>query len=274
MDTACLEHCLTEDERTKFDRDGFLVVEDALPDSMVADLTKAVDRVGGGVDCIGKDDLFLELIDWPRTFPKVWGILGWNIHLYYTKLLVTPPEPPEERRINRPLNWHQDSDRLNQELETNPQPRISVKVGYFLSDLTETGRGNFSVIPGSHLKRELEFPSHGVSHPEGAMEVQVPAGSAVIFDRRLWHAAGRNFSDITRKAVFVGYSYRWFHPTVDMTVSPHMERSDPIRRQMLGAHTSALGLTTPKDEDVPLRDWMREHLGEEAVANRSVRNLT
>ena len=31
MDSASLEHCLTETERTQFERDGFVVIENALP---------------------------------------------------------------------------------------------------------------------------------------------------------------------------------------------------------------------------------------------------
>jgi ectoine hydroxylase-related dioxygenase (phytanoyl-CoA dioxygenase family) len=226
------------------------------------------------IDFIGKDDAFLELIDWPKTFAKVWGILGWNIHLYHTHIIITPPMMPEERNVKKRLYWHQDSGRVSLDIETVPPPRLSVKVGYFLTDVSEGGRGNFSVIPGSHLKDEIEFPPDGVSEPAEAFEVRVPAGAAAIFDRRIWHAGGRNFSDITRKALFVGYSYRWFHPRDARDVSHFMDRCDPIRRQLLGANTGALGLTSPQDEDVPLRAWIREHLGEEAVANRSARNLT
>ena len=274
MDSACLEHCLTEAERTKFERDGFVVVENALPPSMVEGLIEAVDSVKAGVDFIGKHDRFLELIDWHRTLPKVWGILGWNIHLYHTHITVTPPVPLEDRPSKKRLHWHQDSGRVNLDIETIPAPRISVKVGYFLTDVSEGGRGNFSVIPGSHLVDEVEYPADGVSNPPDALEVRVPAGTAVIFDRRIWHAGGWNFSDITRKVLFVGYSCRWFHPRDAMTVSHYMDRCDPIQRQLLGSKTGNLGLTTPKNEDVPLREWMREHLGEEAIADRSVRNLT
>ena len=274
MDTACLEHCLTEAERTKFERDGFVVVNNALPPSMVEGLIEAVDSVKPGVDFIGKDDRFLELIDWHRTLPKVWGILGWNIHLYHTHITVTPPVPLEDRPSKKRLHWHQDSGRVSLDIETIPAPRISVKVGYFLTDVSEGGRGNFSVIPGSHLVDEVEYPADGVSNPPEAHEVRVPAGTAVIFDRRIWHAGGWNFSDITRKVLFVGYSMRWFHPRDAMTVSHYMDRCDPIQRQLLGSKTGNLGLTTPKNEDVPLREWMREHLGEEAIADRSVRNLT
>ena len=274
MDSACLEHCLTEQERTQFERDGFIVIENALPAPMVEGLIDAVDSVKAGVDFIGKDDRFLELIDWHRTFPKVWGILGWNIHLYHTHITVTPPVPLEDRPSKKRLHWHQDSGRVNLDIETIPAPRISVKIGYFLTDVSEGGRGNFSVIPGSHLVDEVEYPADGVSNPPEAHEVRVPAGTAVIFDRRIWHAGGWNFSDITRKVLFVGYSLRWFHPRDAMTVSHYMDRCDPIQRQLLGSKTGNLGLTSPREEDVPLREWMREHLGEESIADRSARNLT
>ena len=274
MDSACLEHGLTEAERTKFERDGFIVIENALPAPMVEGLIDAVDSVKAGVDFIGKDDRFLELIDWHRTLPKVWGILGWNIHLYHTHITVTPPVPLEDRPSKKRLHWHQDSGRVSLDIETVPAPRISVKIGYFLTDVSEGGRGNFSVVPGSHLVDEVEYPADGVSNPTDALEVRVPAGTAVIFGRRIWHAGGWNFSDITRKVLFVGYSHRWFHPRDAMTVSHYMDRCDPIQRQLLGSKTGNLGLTSPKEEDVPLREWMREHLGEAAISDRSVRNLT
>src|SRR5438445_1809386 len=127
MNTACLEYCLTEQERLAFERDGFFVVEDALPPSLVEDLVAVVDRLDAQYrpamglgphqllslrDFIGKDDLFLELLDWPRTFPKVWGLLGWHIQLYHTHMNVTPPLPVDDESPKKRLQWHQDSGRL------------------------------------------------------------------------------------------------------------------------------------------------------------------
>jgi ectoine hydroxylase-related dioxygenase (phytanoyl-CoA dioxygenase family) len=196
----------------------------------------------------------------------VWGILGWNIQLYHSHLAITPPGPPDEAQVNKRLGWHQDSGRLNIEMETTPRPRISLKVAFFLTDTTELGRANFYVAPGSHLQNQLTFPADGVSDPEGATPVQVPPGTAVFFDRRLWHAASPNFSKVSRKVLFYGYSYRWLRPRDNMTVSHFMDRCDPIRRQLLGAGTGGFGYTSPSDADVPLKTWIREHLGEAAVA--------
>ena len=280
MDTTCLDYCLTEDERLEFERNGFLIIPDALTPQMTSDIEGIVDRIDAQhrvetemdahewlhkLDFVGQDEIFLDLLDWHKVFPKVWGILGWNIQLYLTHMDVTPPPPPDAEQEKKRLGWHQDSGRLNAELETNPRPRISVKVGYFLTDTTEVGRGNFYVIPGSHTQNRLEFSPDDVSDPEGATPVCVSPGTAVIFDRRIWHSRSPNESDITRKVLFYGYSYRWLRPRDDMTVGSFLDRCDPIRCQLLGASTSWHGYTSPTDEDVPLKVWLAEHLGEAAI---------
>ena len=277
MDTVCLEHSLTSEEQKQFEQDGFLIVADAIPSELVADLTAVTDRIIEDhrqtanlspnstinmLDFIGKDPLYLQLIDWHKTFPKVWGILGWNIKLYHSHLIVTPPQPDADP--NRRLGWHQDSGRLNIELEGNPRPRVSLKVGFFLSDTTRSDRGNFHVLPGAHRQNSLDLPTDG-TNPDEARPVCVPAGTAVFFDRRLWHAAGINTSDVTRRVLFYGYSYRWLQPRDDMTIDHYMEKSAPIRQQLLGKSTGGMGYTSPGELDVPLRSWLTDHLGAEAV---------
>jgi ectoine hydroxylase-related dioxygenase (phytanoyl-CoA dioxygenase family) len=179
---------------------------------------------------------------------------------------VNPPLPPEADRAKKTLGWHQDSGRANTEMETHPRPRLSLKVGYFLTDMSEPGRGNFWVLPGSHLKDSIEKPENGVDDPDGAMPVCVRPGAAVFFDRRLWHAASPNHSEFTRKVLFYGYGYRWIRPKDDMTIPPEvMDESDPIRRQMLGAAPSNNGRYLPGDEDAPLHAWLKTHHPEDAA---------
>ena len=272
---------MTETEKQQFEDNGFFAVEDAIPQEMVDKLVAAVDRVGAAhlgknelpsdarfnlLDFVGRDDSFIELLDWHTTFPKVWGILGWNIKLYHSHLIVLPPLPAEERDKSQRLGWHQDSGRLNFELEGEPRPRISLKVAFFLTDTSVPGRGNFSVVPGSQKSNTLEMPDDPTADPEGAISVFAKPGTAVFFDRRLWHAAGRNSSDITRKVLFYGYSYRWLQPRDDMTVEHYMDRSDPIRQQILGKSTGGHGFTSPSEKDVPLRAWIQENIGSDSVA--------
>ena len=282
MDEACLQHRLTEAERAQFDAEGFLIVPGVLPVAKVEALAAAAARIDGEwrrrrglkphqplnlLDAIGKDAAFLELLDLPQTFMRVVDILGWHIQLYHSHLIVTPPLPAGHEPRRPRLGWHQDSGRLNLELEGAPRPRVSLKVGFFFSDASMPDRGNFHVVPGSHRCNQLDLPANeGMDHPQ-AKPVCVHAGDAVFFDRRLWHAAGYNHSDITRQVLFLGYSYRWLRPRDDMTVAHYLPGADPIRRQLLGESPSGgFGYTSPAAEDVPLKAWLIERLGTDAVA--------
>ena len=106
MDSLCLEHCLTESEKQQFEDNGYFVVEDAVPQEIVEKLTIAFDRIGAEhlskdelppdasfniLDFVGRDEVFIEMLDWHTTFPKVWGILGWNIKLYHSHMIALPP---------------------------------------------------------------------------------------------------------------------------------------------------------------------------------------
>ena len=179
MDASWFDYCLSDDERLEFEENGFFIVEDALPREMVENLIAVVDRLDAqyrapvgtqdlvraplGVlnpnrppdklrgpnerlnllDFVGKDEIFLKLLDWPKTFPKVWDLLGWNIQLYHSHLTVTPPSSPEETEEKKRFGWHQDSGRLNIELEGNPRPRVSLKVGFFPYGHENTGLCEF-----------------------------------------------------------------------------------------------------------------------------------
>ena len=60
------------------------------------------------------------------------------------------------------------------------------------------------------------------------MPVLAKPGTAVTFDRRMWHCGTTNFSPIVRKVLFYGYS-------------------------------------SPKDEDVPLMAWLEKYQSEIAA---------
>ena len=139
------------------------------------------------LDIVGRDTRLLRLVDHPRIFPKIWGIMGWNIALYHSHYTVTPPEFAADASAATRLSWHQDSGQLNVDLEQRPQPRISMKVGFYLTDSLDTsGRdGNMALIPGSHRwpSSGLHLPADGVSNPAGVVHVAAAAGDCVLFDR-------------------------------------------------------------------------------------------
>ena len=88
------------------------------------------------------------------------------------------------------------------------------------------------------------------------------SGTAVLFDRRLWHASSPNYLDQSRKVLFYGYAYRWIRPKCIMDVDDLRQKTTPIRRQLLGATASQDGYYLPSEGDVPLRTWLQENSGE------------
>ena len=227
--------------RECLERDGFVVVEGALAPAEVVRLHEAVEQVrrreaSNGdalhrLGFVGLDPAFLDLLDHPAAFRLVVDALGWNVYLYHCHLDVHPPRDAAAPQ----WRWHQDGGRQNVEL-TAPRPRLSLK------------------IPGSHVRDTLPRPADGGVDPPGAVPLTLAAGTAVVFDRRLWHARGDNRSQRTRIALFYGYTYRWIRPRDELDLEPGLlDRLDPVKRQLLGGGTSAIGYWIPTDEDVPLR---------------------
>ena len=277
LETNCLRYCMTDEQRDHFDKEGYLIIEDALDSQMIERILRVSDRVDReerakqGLNSqalmskfrtIVEDDVYLDLLDWPKTFPLVWDILGWNIQHYISHLIYYPPEHDEAGDARG--GWHQDGGRPVSEME-RPQPRLSLKVGFWLTGVEEPDRGGIQIVPESH-KRDLAPERRPNVDPDGVLQVRVKEGSAVLFDRRMWHARGLNTSLVTRKVLFIGYSYRWLRG-LDYNVIPEavLEKCDPIRRQLLGDGVDVKGWWQPTDEDVPLKMWLLEHKGVDYV---------
>jgi ectoine hydroxylase len=266
---------LTIEQREEFEQRGYLIIPNALGPAMVDRLLDAHDRVYAeeassgrtGADgslhlfaFVPRDPVYVDLLDLPATFPVVCGLLGWNIHMYHCHLDVHPPLP---RPIPVRWSWHQDGGRQNLEIETQPvRPRLSVKVAYFLSDVSEPGRGNFTVIPGSHLRNSIPRPDPADGQPglpHGAVPILARPGAAVLFDRRLWHSRSDNLSSVTRKALFLGYTYRWIRSRDDLSIDPGwLAGLSPIRRQLMGDGLDAMSYWGLGEDHVPLRTWLSE----------------
>jgi hypothetical protein len=275
--------------RKDFAEQGFLLLRNVLTEEHRQRLESAVDRVyaeeiaagrgsaDGTVHLLGflpRDEAFADLLTHPTTFPYIWGLAGWNIYTHHNHLDVTPPAQGPEKPY---WGWHQDGYRQNSDPETLdpsvPRPMFSLKVAYVLSDLSQTGRGATKVIPGSHLRNSLVPPSD-LSDPPGAVEVTAQPGDAFVFDRRLWHSRSTNLSGLTRKILFVGYTYRWIRPLDDVPVDRDgrwWANRTPVQRQLLGegTHTAnywGINWDGYIDDQIPLR----RELIERGLLDRSI----
>lgn len=275
---------ISEVDRKTFFEQGYLLLRGVLTEEHRRRLEEEVDLVyareraagrtrrDGSLHLLGfltRHDLFADLLTHPTTFPYVWGLAGWNIYSHHSHLDVTPSQPEPSAPY---WGWHQDGYRQNSDPEPpdgSPRPMLSLKVAYVLSDLSAPGRGATKIIPGSQLRNTLPRPAGGPRHqpdPDGAMEIIANPGDAFVFDRRLWHSRSSNRSRITRKMLFIGYTYRWIRPLDQMPVDrggAWWARRTPVQRQLLGeaGHTAnywGVDWDGYVDEDIPLRRELRE----------------
>jgi len=259
---------ITEEQCDFFDSNGYLVIEKALRPDVLAELNEAADKIykraeaEGTLDktgmlnlrnCITHNRAFLQLIDWPTTAPLAWQILNWNIHMITTHLIVMPsgPEPSEEEK--RKGGYHRDGGTSPREMP-EPHPRIMLKIAYALSDQSEPTSGATHLVPGSNRLQGRPATDPETGHPRGAIQMNVKAGSAFIFEQRTYHGRGLNWSGFPRKTVFVGYAYRWVKPMDYISMPDELiAKANPIQRQLLGEVTAPLSFYLPQDQDVPLK---------------------
>jgi ectoine hydroxylase len=110
------------------------------------------------------------------------------------------------------MGWHIDGHDDGYRSLGWPIPLLQLKIGYYLTDMTEPGRGNLCVIPGSHRalfdpdpedrKRTELFP--------GAIQVCAPAGSAIMFHNALLHSSGPwTQTEGMRIMLYYAYEHPW-----------------------------------------------------------------
>lgn len=205
---------------------------------------------------ISKDHVFLDLIDDPRVLMPMCQLLGHNIALLSSHLMLRGKTAREGGR--KALGWHRDLGISSIEM-SEPHPLLAIKVAIWLTALAGPGEGAMRVLPGSHRLTGKPAIDPKTCQPYGATDVLAERGDAFFFEQRLWHAGAPNFSERPRVCLFLSYGYRWLRPQ-DYTVFPHefLASLSPIRFQLLGGAVSALGYHLPTPADLPLSAWFEK----------------
>jgi ectoine hydroxylase-related dioxygenase (phytanoyl-CoA dioxygenase family) len=111
-----------------------------------------------------------------------------------------------------------------------------------LSDFEE-GMGVTEVVPGTHLMRAPRFEMNERTGKAETCEEVAPipmvcrAGSAVIFESRLWHFQGRSTSNKTRLSILNGYCMHFMRAQDNYAASLHDDvyaRLNDAERSMMG----------------------------------------
>lgn len=281
---------LTDAQRAEFDLNGFLVIENALTPEEIKKYTAIVDELdakaettfGGKArkpgqpleqrNAFAADKRLLDIMMHESAFPAIVDLMGHNICVTTSHVFLRPPTPGAQSEF-KAIDWHKDGPPHADTPPGNGRwPWQYTKIGYFLTDLTIPDAGALRVVPGSHrVLRPAWKP--GAPDPYGYIEIKCKPGTAVIFENRLWHAVGPNYSEVARKNIYIGYCWRWMRPIDYVNPDPAMlEKATPEQRQLLGDVKTHIGYIQPKPEDVPLKAWM-EKRGVQAAASTGGMNI-
>ena len=268
---------LTDEQRRQFRDEGYLIVRNVLEEDMISRLIEAGDRLlatgerynrfmtNGGLydgyrNCITMDDAFIPLLTNEIMLSLVVQLLGSNLQLSTSHLIHRQPDPPGTPDTIRRPGWHRDNGRTSLDLGTANYPRIGLKCAFYLTDLSEPNSGVTMLSPGSNrVKERVDIPD-GKADPVNAIEPLLNPGDCVIFEYRTWHAGAPNFTDITRKAVMIGYAYRWLKPMdyVKQDLS-FLEKLSDIEKYLVGEEIDETLEFQPSGGQNPLNEWCAQY---------------
>lgn len=107
---------------------------------------------------------------------------------------------------------------------------LTMNVMWMLSDFTEAN-GATRVVPGTHLERSE--PTSDA--PARTLPGTGPAGTALVFDGRLWHGTGANTTaDERRWGVLTYFCRPWLRPQENYTLSTHPDVVEHADAELLG----------------------------------------
>lgn len=274
MLNGCTE--LSDSQRNQFRDEGYLIIRNALDEDAISRVIEAGDRLiatdarlnryqtsefyDGFRNCITMDEAFVPLLTNEVALPLVIQLLGSNLQLSTSHLIYRHPDPPGTPNSVRRPGWHRDGGRTQLDLGQGNYPRLGLKCAFYLTDLSEPNSGVTMLAPGSNqLKERIEIPA-GEVDPANALEPLLNPGDCVIFEYRTWHAGAPNFTDRTRKAIMIGYCYRWLKPMDYVKQSPEfVDKLSDIERYLVGEEIDDTLEFQPQGGINPLNEWCERH---------------
>ena len=198
---------------------GFLHARGVFDAREVEEMREAIDQILGGVAGTSHDvnhtwpavqqeavlkgfhnveyhaAAFTRAVAHPALVAVLTELIGPNVQLHHTKMLVKPPGQ------GAPFPMHQDYPYF-------PHERHSVLAASVHLDDTDLENGCLRVVPGSHTRGPLEAhgPSHTVETPlDEGTPIAAAAGDVVFFNYLTIHGSGVNASSRTRRNVLFQY---------------------------------------------------------------------
>ena len=259
---------LTEEDKSNFERDGFILVKSLFDEEEIqllknkAKSDKDMDRhsftsaddEGGKVRLAlwnrPGDDIYGRFVRCGRMVDTMEGLLGEEVYHYHSKMILKDPE------VGGAWDWHQDYGYWY-DIQVLFPNLASVMVGV---DKATKDNGCLQVLKGSHKLGRL---NHGVNEEQmGAdMErvneamkvlehvyVELDPGDALFFHANLLHRSDQNRSKTPRWALITCYNAK--------SNSPYKESRHASYEPISRIPDEELRIPPPEDA-VKSGDWLR-----------------
>jgi ectoine hydroxylase-related dioxygenase (phytanoyl-CoA dioxygenase family) len=233
----------------KISEDGFALVQSVLDPGTIEETRRRMYAVR---DCIERDignerlqragevgvlrlmprwdPFFLRFLELPAVLSIVDATVSPAAILHLQNGFILPSFPAPETPKVFQTGYHQDFPRvLNGYL-------ASINVFFAIDDFTRENGATW-VVPASHQK--VERPSQETID-RSAIPLECPAGSMIVFDSTLWHAAGANISGRDRLAINHQFTRSWIKQQIDYVRAlgdAVVEGQPPRTQQLLGWYT-------------------------------------
>jgi Phytanoyl-CoA dioxygenase (PhyH)/SCP-2 sterol transfer family len=160
---------------------------------------------------VNKGQVFLDLFDHPIIDAFCPEFLGeYFLISSYTSKIAHPGCQPQ------PI--HTDQIMVNPAI---PGVNVGLNIFFYLDNFTDE-IGATRIVPGSHLPQNGVAPDNILSI-EGTIAAEAPAGTALLFDTRLWHGTGPNRTKVDRRAIFMLMVRSWMRTVENHTLSVRPE---------------------------------------------------
>jgi hypothetical protein len=239
-------------------RDGFVVLRDLLPAEQLSAAVRHADELLRGVEWSDNDfdgrrtRRAYSLLRRPGALeplllhPGVHRLVASRLGEVYQfgMLFLSAVDPGQGAQAP-----HFDAGvyPLGREIEAE------TNVIWALDDFTAEN-GATLIAPGSH-----RWPADRRPGAAELVPAVMPAGSALVYSGRLWHAAGHNRSGATRRALIGEHVLPWLRPGDNQILATGLDRLrdlDPGLRRLAGLARASdyLGFVAGRDPEQWLRD--------------------
>lgn len=234
-----------------FNRDGYVVIHDALSQDQVAKLKQRVGILADQEQQAGRSHFYSQ----SGKLQRVWNLLSKGSifsEVLDQELIITAMNKLFDRdtihdkyylssfQANILLagaeaqKWHLDTPIP----EPHPSWIIKSNTIWLLDDFTEIN-GATEVIPGSHLIPHRPRTDHPL-FLSGQKKVIAKAGSVIITHGALWHRSGHNQSDLSRTVLLGSFAASFAREIANeenmsrITSQDSYQRFSPNIQRMLG----------------------------------------